>query len=105
MILCKYSENSLNKVERRDFMEMNNLPLTRRHPKLTKFVDMFFHAGGMSITSLAVMVIVGILIFSLTHYSLLSKLVASIVVSAFLICLVFIPLFWILCLFRSDDEC
>lgn len=103
MVLCKYSENSLNKLERRDFMEMNNLPLTRRHPKLTKFVDIFFRFKGMSITSLSVMVIVGILIFSLTHYNLLGKLAATIVISAFLICLVFVPFFWFLCLFRADD--
>lgn len=86
-------------------MEMNNLPLTRKYPQLTKFADMFFRIEGMTITSLAVMVIVGFFIFFLTDYSLLSKLVATIVVYAFLICLVFIPLFWVLCLFRSDDDC
>ena len=103
MILCKYSENSLYKLERRDFMEMSNLPLTRRHPRLTKFVDIFFHIKGMSITSLAVMVIVGILIFSLTDYSLLGKLTATIVVFAFLLYLGLIPFFLFLCLFRADE--
>lgn len=54
-------------------MEMNNLPLTRKYPQLTKFADMFFRIEGMTITSLAVMVIVGFFIFFLTDYSLLSK--------------------------------
>lgn len=84
-------------------MEMNNLPLTRRYPRLTKFVDIFFHVKGMTITSLTVMVIVGILIFYLTNYSLFGKLVATIVIFSFLLFLGLIPFFAFLCLFRADD--
>lgn len=84
-------------------MKMNNLPLTRKYPQLTKFADMFFRIEGMTITSLAVMVIVGFFIFFLTDYSLLGKLVATIVVFAFLLFLGLIPLFFVLCSFRTDD--
>ena len=86
-------------------MEMNNLPLTRRHPKLTKFVDIFFRVKGMTITALAVVVIIGSLFFSLTDYSLLGKLTATLVVFAFIIFLGIIPLFLVLSLFRTDDDC
>ena len=82
-----------------------NLPLTRRYPQLTKFADMFFRSEGMTITSIAIMVIVGSLFFSLTDYSLLGKLTATLVVFAFIIFLGIIPLFLVLSLFRTDDDC
>ena len=81
---------------------MRSLPLERRYPQLTKFTDAFFRKKGMTKTALAVLVIVGSLFFLFTDYGLLGKLTATLVVYAFLLLWVLIPLFSVFCLFQAD---
>lgn len=100
MVLCKYSENSLNM--QKGGVYMKDQPLIWRYPRLTKFADTFFRKKGMSKTAVAVLAIVWSLFFFLSNYNLLGKLVATIVVYGFLLFLVLIPLFSALCLFQAD---
>ena len=82
-----------------------NLPLPRRFPWLTHFANVIFRNDGKGAVLIAVSVLglVGVLVFILTPYSILAKITATLVIFGFLLFLVLMPLFVVLCLFRADD--
>ena len=82
-----------------------NLPLTRRFPRLTHFADVIFRndGNGLTVISASVWFLVGLAVFILTNYNLFAKIIAATVIFGFLFILVLFPFFMVLCLFRSDD--
>lgn len=82
-----------------------NLPLTRRFPRLTHFADVIFRndGNGLTVISASVWFLVGLAVFILTNYSFWAKIAVTMVIFGFLLFLVIMPLFVVLCLFRADN--
>lgn len=82
-----------------------NLPLTRRFPKLTHFADVVFrnNGNGAALISVSCWLFIGLAVFIITNYSILAKITVASVIFGFLFFLVLFPFFTILCLFRSDN--
>ena len=82
-----------------------NLPLTRRFPRLTHFADTIFRNDGKGavLITASFALLIGLLVFTLTNYSLLAKIAVTLVIFSFLLFFVIMPLFVVLCLFRADD--
>lgn len=82
-----------------------NLPLTQRFPRLTHFANLLFRNDGRGAVLIGAFIwlLVGVFIFTLTDYSLLAKIAATLVIFGFLLFFVLMPLLVVLCLFRADD--